>query len=170
MTTDGFPNLFDNIYITGPGIPPYTSILSGSGNSWNLRKPFGNITSSVPFTAYYILPTNSLTFPLSEVYYVILSYISYNPVLITLPNIGSSNIGTKTCFKLVGVNTSSYSVNSDVELRFPNNLFTTTSTIGPGYITIYTVGSSNINTYMYYCLPSSLSEYSANPSYGYFEV
>ena len=170
MTTTGFPNLVSGIYIAGPGIPDYTIISSGVSNTWNLTYLFGgSLSITTPFTANYILPTNVLTFPLSEIYYVIPSYVPYNPIFITLPNIGSSNIGAKTSFRLVS-NNSSTSIGSNVLLKFPNNLFTTTTTIGPSYITIYTVGSTNLNTYTYYCLPSTLSVYDQNPRYGYFEV
>jgi len=170
MTTTGFPNLVSGIYIAGPGIPDYTTILTGGGNNWNLSYLFGgSLSITTPFTANYILPTNVLNFPLSEIYYVIPSYVPYNPIFIRLPNIGSSNIGAKTCFRLVS-NNSSTSIGSYVLLRFPNNLFTTTTTIGPSYITIYTVGSTDLNTYTYYCLPSTLSVFNINPSYGYFEV
>jgi hypothetical protein len=45
----------------------------------------------------------------------------------------------------------------------------TKNTGATGY-TGYTVGSTNLNTYTYYCLPSTLSVYNSNPNYGYFEV
>jgi hypothetical protein len=166
MTTSGNPNLGYGMRISGPGIAIGNNIVGGSGNVWNIK---ASNTLAGPLTANYILP-NVVTFPLSELYYIIPSYIRYNPIFITIPSISSSNVTAKTCFRLVGVNAPINPAGSSVYLQGDSgNIYPLTSSSAVSLFTMYTTNSVIFNAYNFYCIPTNLNP-SSNPGYGWFQV
>jgi hypothetical protein len=100
----------------------------------------------------------TLTFPLSEVYYITPSTTINTPIAITLPTITSgTNNGAKVCFRVVNINAVTGSgVTINTTGAVANIYNSTTSTTGVASHTIYTTNTTNMLSHTFYCLPTTL--------------
>jgi len=125
----------------------------------------GTSAESVVLPSRYILgkpiaitQSSTLSFPLSEIYYITPSTTASTPIVITLPTITTNNIGAKVCFRVVGINSVSGSNVSLATTGAVANIYDSiTTATGVSTHTIYTTNTTAILSHTFYCLPTILN-------------
>jgi hypothetical protein len=147
-----------------------TGVTAGTTITANASAPIYTISNSLgtlgAFTGRYTSPNVSLTFPLSEIYYITPQTTINTPIVITLPNIASYNVGAKVTFRVVNVNATTGSSVSLVSSA--TNIFNSVTTATPvSTHTIYTTNTTIMLSHTFYCLPTGLG--GTNYAYGWFQ-
>jgi hypothetical protein len=131
-------------------IMPNNATMNGS-LTLNSRTIIGLAT---PITA-----SITLTFPLSEIYYITPSTVINTPIVITLPTpVAGTNNGAKVCFRVVNINATTGSGVSLATTGAVANIYNSTTTAtGIATHSIYTTNTTIILSHTFYCLPTTLN-------------